>query len=271
MAADSLADVLRLLDARTGSYAEVRPARRGVLRVGAHPPPAAAGSDITALRVLLIADLLARTAELRGLQVLVALEMGGPAEQAATLQSDADALGIHPPAVRTSSQDVPSALGGPVDVHLVSQDASADPVAAGLSVDVGASRLEGAGSGRDAAAGDGLLAGLRCDPLAVRLALMSFPGDRPATVTSDGLDGAAETLGQWRRQVARWAESPSRPVPAPIAAAAQSAFDNLDTVSMLALLHGLPPEASVPAGAKFETFVYADRVLGLDLAREIGR
>jgi len=27
----------------------------------------------------------------------------------------------------------------------------------------------------------------------------------------------------------------------------------------------------VPAGAKFEAFVYADRILGLDLARDIGR
>jgi hypothetical protein len=42
-------------------------------------------------------------------------------------------------------------------------------------------------------------------------------------------------------------------------------------VSALALLRGLAPDASVPAGAKFETFVYADRILGLDLAREVGR
>ena len=263
--------MLRLLDARTGSYAEVRPARRGVLRVGVHPQQPAAGSDITALRVLLIADLLARTAELGGLQVLIALEEGGPAEQAAALQRDADALGIHPPAVRTSSRDVPTALGGPIDVHLFSQDVSADPAATGMSVCVGASRLEGAGSGRDAAAGGGLLAGLRCDPLAVRLALVSFPIDRPAALTGDGLADAAGTLGRWRQQVAQWAESPSGAVPARIAEAASAAFADLDTVAALSLLRGLMPDTSVPAGAKFETFVYADRVLGLDLAREVGR
>jgi hypothetical protein len=39
----------------------------------------------------------------------------------------------------------------------------------------------------------------------------------------------------------------------------------------VALLHGLAHDDSVPAGAKFETFVYADRVLGLDLPSEIGR
>jgi hypothetical protein len=241
-----------------------------VLRVCAHAPQPAAGSDITALRVLLIADLLARTAELRGLQVLIGLEIGGPAEQVAALQSDADALAIHPPATRASSHDAPSSLGGPIDVHLVSQDADADPASTGLSVSVGSSQLEGAGSCRDAAAG-GLLAGHRYDPLAVRLALMSFPSHRPAALTSDGLAGAGETLGRWRQQVAQWAESPSRPVPAPIAEATRAAFAGLDTVSALALLRGLVPDTSVQTGAKFEAFVYADRVLGLDLAREIGR
>jgi hypothetical protein len=144
------------------------------------------------------------------------------------------------------------------------------PGPAGLSVSVGAAQLAGAGPSPDAADG-GLFAGRRDDPLAVRLALMSFPGHRPADVDDGALAQADETLGSWRQQVARWAESPSRPIPAPIAEAAGSAFGRLDTVSVLALLRGLLPDASVPAGAKFETFVYADRILGLDLAREVGR
>jgi hypothetical protein len=90
-------------------------------------------------------------------------------------------------------------------------------------------------------------------------------------VGGDGLAQAGGTLGSWRQQVARWAESPSRPIPARIAEAAGSAFGALDTVSVLALLRGLAPDAGVPAGAKFESFVYADRILGLDLAREVGR
>lgn len=117
----------------------------------------------------------------------------------------------------------------------------------------------------------GLFAGRRGDPLAARLALMSFPSQKPADVDDDVLAQAGGTLGSWRQQVAWWAESPSRPIPAPIAEAVESAFGRLDTVSVLALLRGLLPDASVPAGAKFETFVYADRILGLDLAREVGR
>lgn len=258
------------MDARTGSPAEVRPARPGVLRVCARVR-AEAGSGITALRVLLVADLLARTAELTGLQVLTALEISGPlADQAAALESDAGALGIHPPAARTSSQDAPSSLGGPIDVHLLSQGTSLDQGQAGLVVTVGAAQLGGTDSRPDAATGR-LPAGHGYDPLAVRLALMSFPIHQSADLADGGLSGARETLASWRQRVALWAESPSQPMPAHIADAASVAFNDLDTVSALALLRGLSLDDSVPAGAKFETFVYADRVLGLDLARDIGQ
>jgi hypothetical protein len=37
------------------------------------------------------------------------------------------------------------------------------------------------------------------------------------------------------------------------------------------LLRDLTLDVDIPAGAKFETFLYADRVLGLDLPRDIGR
>jgi len=269
-AVDSLADVLRLLDARTGSRAEVGPARPGVLRVCAHAPRATGGSDITALRTLLTADLLSRTAELSGLQVLTALDLtSSPPAQAAAIDDEAGALGIHPPAAHASCHDAPSSLGGPVDVHLVSQDDHLDPGQDGLFVMVGAARLDRADS--DPGTGGGLLTGHRDNPLAVRLVLMSFPGDQPAALTDDELARADETLTDWRQRVARWAESPSRPVPTAIAEAAGAAFSDLDTVSVLTMLRGLLADGSVPAGAKFETFVYADRILGLDLARNIGR
>jgi hypothetical protein len=263
--------VIRLLDTRTGAPAEVRPARPGVLRICAHVPQAAAGSGITALRVLLIADLLARTAELGGLQALTAVELTGISpDQVAAIEGDADALGIHPPAAHGDCRDDPALLGGPVDVHVAGDDASVGPGAAGLFTRVGAAHLGGADD-YPAAADGGLFAGRRGDPLAVRLALMSFPSQTPADVDDDALAQAGGTLGSWRQRVAQWAESPSRPMPAPIAEAAGSAFGRLDTVSALALLRGLLADASVPAGAKFETFVYTDRILGLDLAREVGR
>jgi len=261
--------MIRLLDARTGSPAEVRPARPGLLRVCAHLPPVDAGSGITALRVLLIADLLARTAELRGLQVLTALHFPSSFPRPA-VESDAGALGIHPPAARTSSDDAGPLLGGPVDVHLAGHGASVDPAWGGLPVSVGAAHLGGSGGPAGAAAA-GPLAGYGPDPLAVRLALMSFPGQETADLTDDGLARSQQTLGDWRRRVAGWAESPSGPIPARIAERAWLAFGDLDTVSALALLHEVASDDSMPVGARFETFVYADLILGLDLARDIGR
>jgi hypothetical protein len=259
--------MLRVLDARTGSYAEVRPARPGLLRVCGHVSRVGGGSDITAVRVLLVADLVARAAELRGLQALTVL-MGLPG-QVAAIERDAGALGIHPPVAHIRSHQPPTPLGGSIDVHVAANGVSLDTRQGGHLVSVGPAPRRGAGSRHAAAAGE-LLAEDGHDPLAVRLALMSFACHEPADLTADVLAGARETLGHWRHRVAEWAESPSRPMPARIAVTVRESFDSVDTVSALALLHGLTIDDSVPAGAKFETFAFADRILGLDLAREVG-
>ncbi len=236
----------------------------------AHAPGAVEGLDITGLRMLLIADLLARTAELGNWQVLTVLAFAGQLSgQPAAFEQAAGALGIHPPAARASSHDVQTSLGGPIDVHLVSDGTSVDGAQSGLVTRVGAAHLASAGS-PDEAARD-LPGGSGHDPIAVRLALISFPYHQPADLTVDLLATAHETVARWRRQVAEWAELPSRSIPLPTAKTAQAAFDDLDTVRALALLRDLALDNSVPTGAKFETFLYADRILGLELAREIGK
>ncbi len=258
----NLEGVLRLLDARTGSYAEVRPSRPGLLRVSAQVPTDAGTSDITGLRVLLVADLLARIAELRNLQVFTVLAYDAqPGEQLAALERAVDALGMHRPAARASSSEASVSLGGPIDVHLVSNGPRADDRPSGFVSPVGNARIH--------RAGEGLLAGHQ--PAAVRLALLSFPYQQPADLTEAVLADAQATVGRWRLLVAEWAESPSRPIPKPIAEKVREIFDDLDTVSALALLADLASDAALPVGAKFETFVYADRILGLDLPLDIGR
>jgi len=267
----SLVAVLRLLDARTGSYAEVRPARSGLLRVCAYLPETTGETDISWLRVLLVADLLLRAGELRDLQVLTVLAFAGqdPA-QAAACERAAGALGIHPPAARASVREVRTVADGPIDVHLVSQDADPDDSRIGLVARVGSARLRGTAD-HDGAVGGDVVAGPGRDPLAIRLALMSLPYDQQADITEGMLASAQETVAHWRHRVAVWAESPSRPIPPPIAGTFRAAFGDLDTMSVLALLHDLTCDAGLPAGARFETFLYADRVLGLDLPRDIGR
>lgn len=105
----------------------------------------------------------------------------------------------------------------------------------------------------------------------MRLALLAVPRHQPAELTAAKMADAARTLGEWRYQVARWAESPSGAIAEPAAATLRAAFANLDTAAALALLSGLADDETVAPGPRFETFVYAGRVLGLDLPRDIGR
>ena len=254
------------MDARSGSPAQVRPAQPGLLRVCAYLPQTAGDADITWLRVLLVADLLLRAAELRNLQVLTVLAFADEGS-AAGWEAAAAALGIHPPAARVSLREARISPDGPIDVHLVSQNAVADGSQGGLVTRVGAAQLP-----REAHHDKAMdVAGPGNEPFAIRLALMSLPYHQPADLTEVMLASARKTVARWQHQVADWAESPSRPIPAQLAETIRGAFSELGTTSLLALLHDLARDADVSAGAKFETFLYADRVLGLDLPRDIGQ
>jgi hypothetical protein len=258
--------MFRVLDDRPGSHAAFSVARPGPLRVYAHVRASADAADLTGLRVLLTADLLVRAAELSGLQVLAMWAFTGVPAGQAEVERAAAALGIHPP-VLPAADLARASPGGPAVVHVADDGATGQDDRSGILIRAAAARLA-----QDAGPGDatgGTPGGH--DPLAVRLALMSLPRHQPAELTAGQLAEAAQTLGEWRRRVARWAESPSGAIPAPIAAAVRTAFGNLDIAAVLALLRGLAPDETVPPGPRFEAFVYADRVLGLDLPRDIGR
>src|ERR1700678_3962316 len=244
--------MLRLLDARSGAPADVRPTRTGLLRVCAYLP--GGEPDVTGLRVLLVADLLPRVAEMGDLQVVTVLATDG--QSPAHVADLTGRYGIHPPSAQVNRADIRAMSGGPVDVHLVSGDPSVTGTQGGLVVNVGAANMPQADD---------------FDPLAVRYALLSFPYDQLAEATESVLAGAGETIGRWRTLVAGWAEMPSGAIPARVVEAAQAAWSDLDTVSVLTLLDDLAADDAVPAGARFESFLYADRILGLELAREIGR
>ncbi len=110
------------------------------------------------------------------------------------------------------------------------------------------------------------------DPLAVRLALLEHRYRQQMNLTWDTLAAADRTLRRWRERVAEWANSPSRPVCAQFTADIADAFDDdLDTPAALRALRGLEKDGEIPPGSKFETFAHADALLGLDLARDVGR
>jgi cysteinyl-tRNA synthetase len=110
------------------------------------------------------------------------------------------------------------------------------------------------------------------DPLALRLAFLEHRYRQQMNLTWDTLTAADWTLRRWRELVADWACSPSKPVHGPAAAQISAAFDDdLDTPAALRALRLLEKDQDVLPGAKFESFAHADQLLGLDLARDVGR
>ena len=64
---------------------------------------------------------------------------------------------------------------------------------------------------------------------------------------------------------------PSGAIPEQAAAGFAAAFGNLDMAAVLRLLRGMAADETLLPGPRFEAFVYADRVLGVDLPSHIGR
>jgi cysteinyl-tRNA synthetase len=116
------------------------------------------------------------------------------------------------------------------------------------------------------------LTGRGLDPLALRLALLEHRYRQQMNLSWDTLEAADKTLRRWRERVAHWARSPSAAMPRSHADAVTAAFDDdLDTPAGLRALRALERDESVPPGARFEAFAHLDRLLGLDLARDIGK
>jgi cysteinyl-tRNA synthetase len=110
------------------------------------------------------------------------------------------------------------------------------------------------------------------DPLALRFAFLDHRYRQQLNLTWAVLETADRTLRRWRERVAEWARSPSKPICAEYVSDFAAAFDDdLDTPAALRVLRSLEKDTEVPPGAKFETFAHADHLLGLDLARDIGR
>ncbi|MEV0522273.1 hypothetical protein AB0I66_02515 [Streptomyces sp. NPDC050439] len=228
----------------------------GPLRMCAHAQSADDPDDLTGLRVLLVADVLARVAELRGRTVLV----GWTCPRAAA----ADAAGIRPADAHGTVDELTEALGGPPTVHLTSRTYEG---AGGLSLHVG----EAVTAGGAAPEGDADQKPAR-DALALRLLLLGRPHHEPVDVSEQAVDAAGEKLANWRKSVAAWADEPSKAMPADFVDRARAALENgLDTPAVLRLLAALETAADVAGGAKFETFAHLDRVLGLEVVRDVGR
>ncbi|UXX92408.1 hypothetical protein N7U49_08690 [Streptomyces sp. AD2-2] len=255
--------MLRIIDVRTGEPVEAAPARRGLTRVQAH----ASGLDATALRVLLTSDLLVRALELGGTPVWSLLT--GDRQQA-ELRSAANALGIRP---FEDGTDLGSGLGEAQVLHVMAGGAetageSRSPKRRGNP----GLRGDRAGRGRRGPrrfAHGGRPRPLRTGRAPARAALA--PRDLPVRLDGEALDEARRTLAHWRGAVADWARRPSRPVPDDVRVELRTAWeDDLNVPEVLRVLHRVETWPDLPDGARFETYAYADRLLGLELTRDIG-
>ena len=110
------------------------------------------------------------------------------------------------------------------------------------------------------------------DPLALRLFFLTGRYRQQMNLTWDALAGADKRLSRWRTKVAEWAESPSTAMCSDYVERLRAALDDdLDTPAALVVLSELEKDADIPSGSKFETFAWVDRVLGLDLVRDVGK
>lgn len=246
---------------------EVRLGHRGELRVvvAAARPAGPHPVELGQVRAYLAADLIRRYAERSGLAPTVVDFFPGDEKR---LRAVCGALNIHPPRHTLTEPSEPGQRCGQLEGQLegLFHDGVREPV-----FDIGV-RLEGqaepgASTPDDALApcwiavpGDAEEVDLGEEPLGVRLKILGFD------------DEPARTIQRWRAGVAKWANSPSGAMSRPHAEAIAAAFsDNLDAAAALRVLAELEADDSVPDGVKFETFVGADRMFGLDLARDIGR
>ncbi|WP_225891227.1 hypothetical protein [Streptomyces dioscori] len=251
--------MLRITDARTGDPVTATPARRGLTRVEARVER----PDATGLRVLLTADVLVRALEIGGTPVWTVLT---GTEGRAELRARARSLGIRP---FEDERDSGPGLG---EAQVLSVRARTDEPADGATPAGGAA---GAGGLRVEVAPADIEPAVAQDDesaAALRLALLARPRGEELRLDAADLIDAENQLKHWRGAVAAWATRPSGPIPDPVREQLRAAWeDDLDVPAVLGVLRKVETSGTVPDGARFETYAYADRLLGLELTRDIGR
>jgi cysteinyl-tRNA synthetase len=288
--------VFRLHDTRTGQAEVITPARRGELRISACGPAVSRRAHAGDLRSALLPDLIRRSAERSRLTVVVCQIIadagpGGPEparRHEHAFRADCSALNIRPPDHSPRASESLRYLGDVIDIHAGGTGACFPQHEDERAPSESVTGHEGVRHWVDGAPllfegremtgpGPGVLLlsdvtdrGL--DPLALRLALLEHRYRERTDLTWDTLRAADATLRRWRERVADWAWSPSKPMCAQYVSDIVGAFDDdLDSPAALRALRGLEADEQIPPGSAFETFAHVDRLLGLDLARDVGR
>lgn len=108
------------------------------------------------------------------------------------------------------------------------------------------------------------------EPTTTRFALTNVNHRYRLDLTSDGLERSHTVLGRWRDRVAHSSQHPGRPIPPAWRNAVVAAFnDDLNVARVASMMNELEDAECGEPGAKFEAFSYVDRMLAVDLRRDL--
>ncbi|WP_042431542.1 hypothetical protein [Streptacidiphilus anmyonensis] len=247
--------MVQVFDAVQGRLIALPPAGRRALRLRVHLecPGLVAGWDEA--RALVVADVLFRALEMEGVQVFPAIEAPDlPPLEAKRLDRLLASYNLRAP---DADDDLYA------DVHVLTSGGG-DPRGPGVVLRVGPTSASAPIPPLPADPTDHDAAVRRC-------ALLATPCREPLSVSAAVLADAANTLAGWRAYVAYWSQAPSAPVPPAVRDRARGLLDaDLDTPGLLGLLGEVADDPGQPDGARFEAFVWLDRVLGIELGRDVG-
>lgn len=246
--------MLRVCDPISGAITSLGAFAGNTVRVGF--VLASDADELSCTRVLVIGDLVCRVLEdLHSVQVLTAVIAEDRTKVDQLLRSG---LMIRPMCdVFCDQRGAETYLGRPLDLFVAVGSTDNQTVLRGPTLAV---------------------APVRCaaqhwpaEPTTLRFALAKVPYTWPLDVTDSLLERSERVMESWRDHVVQWSRHPSRPIPSTWRAAVIAALDDdLDVARLVAMMHELDRTGMVEPGAKFEAFAYLDRVLAVDLMRNLG-
>lgn len=247
--------MLTVRDASSGTQIQIAVAGGDMIGVGLVIPPTA--GPFTCARVLVVGDLLRRVIEdIHSAQVLAAVISDDYPAAEKLWRSD---LMVRPVVgMFTTEAEAEAGLGKPLDLMITVAGPDDAPAPRPPAIRVAPVRTEVPYPG--------------AEPATARFALANVDHKHQLNMTGSLLARSQAVLDRWRDRVAEWSRHPSRPIPATWRTAVVAAFDHgLDVARVVAMMSELEEADDVEPGAKFEAFTYVDRVLAVDLMRNLGR
>jgi hypothetical protein len=248
--------MLTLRDPLAGTRLPIAVAPGEVLAVAVVMP--ARSDPLTGMRVLITADLVCRVLEdIHSAQALLAVISEDRAVVQELLAGD---LMVRPAAVVAAT--VPEAhadLGTALDL-LVTAAGGDEQSCASLAVTMPVGPVTATTAWADV------------DPVTLRFAMLCTDYAVPLELSNAVVQRCEAALGRWRQRLDEWSRHPSHPITAEWRSGAVAAVDDdLDVARLTAMMVELEDAKGVEPGAKFEAFAFVDRVLAVDLTRELGR